>query len=261
MTAPRLPARFPLFDAHFHIIDHRYPLVPNHGYLPPEFRSEAYEKIAGELNVAGGAVVSGSYHGFDRTLILDALRKLGPGFVGVVQLSPSVSDEEVIELDRAGVRGVRFNVKRGGSAGLGDLENMAMRIYDIAGWHVELYIDSSLLEGLFDTLVRLPKVSIDHLGLTRRGFGALLALAERGAQVKATGFGRVDFPVEDALRQIAKANPRSLAFGTDLPCTRAPRPFAPGDIDLVARALGEEQARKVFYDNAAAFYRLKKTRP
>src|SRR5262249_24568666 len=119
MTAPRLP----LFDAHFHVIDYRYPLAPNQGYLPPEFRCEDYEKIAGDLEVAGGALVSGSYHGFDRTLMLDALRRLGPSFVGVVQLAPTASDEEVIELDRAGVRGVRFNIERGGSAGLNDLES------------------------------------------------------------------------------------------------------------------------------------------
>ena len=43
--------------------------------------------------------------------------------------------------------------------------------------------------------------------------------------------------------------------GTDLPSTRAPRPFAEGDLLLVLEALGEETAKKVFYDNAVALYR------
>ena len=83
----------------------------------------------------------------------------------------------------------------------------------------------------------------------------LLRLAERGVQVKATGFGRVDFDVAQALRDIARANPASLVFGTDLPSTRAPRPFQESDIALVADALGETLAAKVFYENAVAFYR------
>src|SRR5262245_23407806 len=114
MTAQRLPPRWPIFDAHFHIIDHRYPLVSNHGYLPPEFRCEAYQEIAARLEIIGGALVSGSYHGFDQSFILNALQRLGKNYVGVLQLPASVRDEDVIALDRAGVRGVRFNVKRGG---------------------------------------------------------------------------------------------------------------------------------------------------
>jgi predicted TIM-barrel fold metal-dependent hydrolase len=256
MTPQPSPARFPIFDAHFHIIDHRYPLVSNQGYLPPEFSSAAYQEIARRLGIVGGALVSGSYHGFDRTFLLDALERLGENFVGVLQLPATVSDEDILALDRVGVRGVRFNVKRGGSAAITDLERMARRLDALAGWHVELYIDSRHLAGLFDTLVRLPKVSIDHLGLTREGFPVLLRLAERGVRIKATGFGRVDFPVADALRDIAQANPHSLMFGTDLPGTRAPRAFDERDLGLVADTLGEALARRVFSDNAAVFYRI-----
>jgi predicted TIM-barrel fold metal-dependent hydrolase len=28
--------RYPLFDCHFHIIDRRFPLTPNQGYLPQD---------------------------------------------------------------------------------------------------------------------------------------------------------------------------------------------------------------------------------
>lgn len=44
-------------------------------------------------------------------------------------------------------------------------------------------------------------------------------------------------------------------FGTDLPSTRAPRPYEDDDLLLVLDALGEELARKVLYQNAVAFYR------
>ena len=35
----------PIFDAHCHIIDSRFPLVPNNGYLPEPFTVEDYLEI------------------------------------------------------------------------------------------------------------------------------------------------------------------------------------------------------------------------
>ena len=53
---------------------------------------------------------------------------------------------------------------------------------------------------------------------------------------------------------MAKLNQYTL-FGTDLPSTRAPVPYADTDLLKVVDAIGEEPARKVFYDNAIRFYR------
>jgi hypothetical protein len=52
-----------------------------------------------------------------------------------------------------------------------------------------------------------------------------------------------------------KANPRSLIFGTDLPSTRAPRPFQNSDLTLIAETLGPKNAQAVLFDNAEEFYR------
>ncbi len=246
---------FPLFDSHFHIIDHRFPLTPNNGYLPADLTCDNYRSQTSAYDLRGGAIVSGSFQAFDQSYLLNALHTLGPLFVGVTQLPASVSDQEIIDLDSAGVRAVRFNLKRGGSEDVRHLDAMARRVFDLAGWHVELYVDSRELDGLFDTLVALPAVSIDHLGLAQKGFDTLLKLAERGVRVKATGFGRVDFDVPSALRALYAANPHALMFGTDLPSTRAPRPYEASDFLLVAETLGEEAARAVLYGNAAEFYR------
>jgi predicted TIM-barrel fold metal-dependent hydrolase len=121
---------------------------------------------------------------------------------------------------------------------------------------VELYVDSRELESLFDTLISLPSCSIDHLGLAQEGFKTLLRLVEKGVRVKATGFGRVDFHVPTALKELYSANPGCLMFGTDLPSTRAPRPYSDEDFLLVMDTLGDEAARAIFYDNAARFYRV-----
>ncbi len=246
---------FKVFDSHFHIIDRRFPLVPNQGYLPDEFTCKDYLARTGNFDLAGGAVVSGSFQSFDQGYLVAALKELGPRFVGVTQLPASVSDEELISLNDLGVRAIRFNLKRGGSEGIELLERFGNRVHETVGWHVELYVDSRELESLKKILISLPKVSIDHLGLSKGGFTTLLWLVENGVYVKATGFGRVDFDLKRALKDISRANPHALIFGTDLPSTRAPRPYSHEDLLLVVDALGDDLAKKVFFENAIALYR------
>jgi len=198
--------------------------------------------------------VSGSFQGFDQSYLMDALEKLGPSFCGVTQIPVGTSDKEIFRLDNSGVKAVRFNLKRGGSEEIQHLDRLARRVYELVGWHTELYVDSSELEELYNTIVVLPSISIDHLGLSGAGFKTLLQLAERGVHIKATGFGRVDFEVATALRELFTTNPDTLMFGTDLPSTRAPRPFQDDDLALVFDTLGEAGAKKVLYENAVTFY-------
>ncbi len=244
-----------IFDSHFHIIDSRFPLVANNGYLPEDFSCADYLERMRGCHLVGGAIVSGSFQAFDQSYLLEALHALGPLFVGVTQLPATVSDQELLDLDGAGVRALRFNLKRGGSEEVTHLDALARRVHEVVGWHVELYVDSTELAGLYGTLVALPAVSIDHLGLSKAGFSTLLKLAEKGVRVKATGFGRVDFNVTTALRELYAANPDALMFGSDLPSTRAPRPYRDEDCALVIEALGDAGAQKVLCNNGLAFYR------
>lgn len=244
----------PLFDAHLHIIDPRFPLVPNNGYLPDAFTVDDYRTRTADLDVAGGAVVSGSFQQFDQTYLVDALRQLGPTFVGVTQLPTTTPDADIVELGAAGVRAVRFNVRRGGSETLEHLDGLARRVFDLAGWHTELYIDARDLPDISGALKKLPKISVDHLGLSAEGLPHLLDLVEHGAHVKATGFARGDLDVPETLRRIVAANPAALVAGTDLPSTRAPRPFADTDLDLIVDTLGDQVGAAVLHGNAVAFY-------
>ncbi|CAM5203566.1 hypothetical protein UACE39S_03205 [Ureibacillus acetophenoni] len=75
------------------------------------------------------------------------------------------------------------------------------------------------------TIEKLPAISIDHLGLSEEGLPHLLKLVDKGVHVKATGFGRVELNVENALKSIYDTNPDALTFGTDSRITRAKRPF------------------------------------
>jgi predicted TIM-barrel fold metal-dependent hydrolase len=127
-----------VFDSHFHIIDKRFPLVPNQGYLPDNFSAKDYQNSTRDYDIAGGAIVSGSFQAFDQSYLLSALKDLGPNFVGVAQLPISVTDDELVDLDQSGVRAIRFNFKRGGSEGIENLERFAKRVYETVGWHIEV---------------------------------------------------------------------------------------------------------------------------
>ncbi len=244
-----------LFDCHCHIIDHRFPIVPNQGYTPPHFPLDVYRARAALLRIESGAIVSGSFHGFDQTYLKAALARLGNGWVGVTQVPNDAPDKEIAELEMIGVRALRFNLFRGRIDSVDDVVALARRAHAAAGWHAELYADAATLAPHVAALSKLPRIVIDHLGMTEAGLPVVLDLVRAGAKIKATGFGRVKMNVSNAIEQIARINPAALMFGTDLPSTRAERPFAVDDINLIERVLGAELAAKVYWDNAVDLYR------
>ncbi|MDX1706883.1 amidohydrolase family protein [Pseudidiomarina sp.] len=247
-----------IVDAHFHIYNSAYPLIENQGFLPPPFTVEDYQHRTKDLPIIGGALVSGSVQGFDHTYFSDALPKLGECFVGITNLPSSVSDAKILSLKEQGIRGVRVNLKRRVVRGLDNLVDFGERIWDLAGWHLEMYVDSREMDEVLPKLLKLPKVSIDHLGMARSGVSQIQRLAEAGGKIKASGFGRTEVNVSEAVKLLYKTNPDCLMFGTDLPSVRTERPFNFGDIETICAALDDEKAiDKVFATNAAEFYGIK----
>ena len=169
-----------VFDSHFHIIDPKYPVVENQGFTPRPFTIRDYLRETDVFELVGGAIVSGSFQQQGQSFLVAAVNKLGDNFVGVTQILDETSNDTIMSLDRCGVRAVRFNMKRGGSEKIARLSSLAARVYELASWHVELYIDSKDLDDLYSVILGLPAVSIDHLGLSKAGFPIILKLAEAG---------------------------------------------------------------------------------
>ena len=161
--------------------------------------------------------------------LLDALERLGPGFVGVAQLEPSATDEELRTLDRARVRAVRFNLRRGGSLDI----DLALRVHELAGWHTEVY--ASDLPAHEDRLRELPRLVVDHMGMNAEGLAAAVRL---GAWVKLTPRYEGD---------VRAVDPDRLLFGTDLPATRSPRRFTTADLERVPEAALDANPRRLYF--------------
>lgn len=245
-----------VFDSHCHIIDPRYPIIENQGYIPPPYTLNDYRQQAVPLGVSSGAIVSGSFHGFDQSYLKATLAILGPQWVGVTQVPNSITDQEVLELTNLRVRALRFNIFRGRVDSVDEIVSFANRVHQVGNWHAEIYADAAALAPHVAKLSKLPKIVIDHLGMTEKGLPVLLDLVDAGACVKATGFGRVNMNVPKMLEAVARHSPNALVFGTDLPSTRAKRPFDVSDITLIKDVLGKSLSDLVFWNNPRNLYRL-----
>lgn len=243
-----------IFDAHFHIIDFKYPIVENNGYLPPKYDVLDYRKSKDELGITKGAIVSGSFQSFDQSYLVNALDSLGDGFYGVANIPIDITNKEIQVLTEKNVTAVRFNLKRGGSAPINHLEYLSNKLFEEFGWHTEFYLDSKDLKVLKPYLDKIQSFSIDHLGLSDKGISELYSWVEKGVKVKATGFGRVDFDPINVMKQIHQINPKALMFGTDLPSTRAKTPFSKADINRIQDHFSEEDQNCIFFDNANNWY-------
>jgi len=243
-----------IFDSHFHIINPKFPLVENNGYLPPNFTVENYRKVVKDFGIVGGVIVSGSFQKFDQEYLLDSLKTFGKNYFGVANIPIGMKKSELEKLNESNIRAVRFNLKRGGSESLGNLVELSNKLHDCYGWHTELYVDSKDLKELKTILEKIPKFSIDHLGLSQSGLIDLYYWADKGVKIKATGFGRVDFNPITVMKKIYSINPDSLMFGTDLPSTRAKEPFRYEHLKRLKDNFSEDEQMKILYHNAKDWY-------
>lgn len=241
-----------MFDAHFHIFG---PAEPGHdGFVPPPFTVADYRAATAGLGITGGALIAASTQAADPAPLLAAAAALGPGFVVVAEATPAQDEAAFAALAARGVRGLRYLLHRRASFTIPAAIAHAARAAAF-GLHAEFYCDAALLAPHVEALARLPRAAIDHLGLSAAGLPVTCELARAGVKVKATGFGRVALDVPRALARIAAAAPTALMAGTDLPSTRAQRPFHPADLDLLRAVLGP-LAASALSTTARAFYRV-----
>ena len=217
------PARR-LFDSHCHIIDHRFPIVPNQGYTPPNFTMTDYLAQVKPLGVVAGAVVSGSFQANDQTYLIDTLPKLGTGWVGVTQIPNDYPDAEIAKLGAIGIRAVRFNVFRGRIDSVDEIAALSTRAHAVAGWHSEIYADAAALKPHVARLTKLPQFCIDHLGMTEEGLpgaarsgrrrlegeGDRLRARENG-RAEGAGSGREEKPERAGVRHRHSVDARAAA--------------------------------------------------
>ncbi|MFY8106200.1 MAG: amidohydrolase family protein [Elstera sp.] len=155
-------------DAHCHVFGPGdvFPYAPERKYTPCDAPKEKLWALRDHLGFDRNVIVQATCHGADNRAVVDALRASNGTAKGIATVRRSVTDGELLEMNAAGVKGVRFNfVKRLVETTPPDeLLEIARRIAPL-GWHVVIYFEAPDLPELYDFIASLPTiVVVDHMG-------------------------------------------------------------------------------------------------
>lgn len=155
-------------DAHCHVFGpgEEFPFAPERKYTPCDASKHQLYALRDHLGFARNVVVQATCHGSDNRAMVDALENSNGKARGIATIKRSISDQELQDLHRSGVRGVRFNfVKRlVDFTPKDELMEIAARIAPL-GWHIVIYFEAVDLPELWDFFTALPTtVVVDHMG-------------------------------------------------------------------------------------------------
>ena len=262
-------------DAHVHVFGprERFPFPEKRTYTPPvDAPRETLFALHAMLGVKHCVIVQAGCHGFDNSVVADALAAKQGDYVGVALLPPQANDAELRRLNAQGFRGARFNFMQhlGQGASIEEAIALSQRFADL-GWHLQIHLESSLIAPMTPLLKRSAvPVVIDHmgrvdasLGVDQPAFRALLDLMQDARfRVKVSGSERISrkpAPWPDAVpfarKLVAEFGDRCF-WGTDWPHPNLAA--VPDDgvlVDLLSEIAPSEKERQVLLvDNPRRFY-------
>jgi len=277
---PRFSCGPGAWDCHIHLFGPKpqYCLVAEAAYDVADAIPETYISLARVLGLQHAVIVQAMVQGHDHRRMLDALRQYPGRFRGVAVPAADISDRDIEEMDRLGVRGIRVMV----SSGLAGVkaprdahfdERLIGRVAEL-GWHVQVIARATELVQLKDRLLALPTdFVIDHAGLPRVELGvnhpefrAVLELLDSGrCWVKLSGpmrfSGQRSLPYHDTLpfyRALVERAPERLVWGSDWPHVLYNEGVMPNDgelLDLLAEWAPDPSVRRlILVDNPAKLY-------
>jgi 2-pyrone-4,6-dicarboxylate lactonase len=155
-------------DAHCHVFGpgDQFPYAPERKYTPCDASKAQLFALRDHLGFARNVIVQATCHGADNRAMVDACLASGGKARGVATVKRAVTDDELLRLNNAGVRGVRFNFVRRlvDFTPKDELLEIAGRIAKL-GWHVVIYFEAQDLPQLWDFFTSLPTtVVVDHMG-------------------------------------------------------------------------------------------------
>jgi 2-pyrone-4,6-dicarboxylate lactonase len=155
-------------DAHCHVFGpgERFPYARERKYTPCDASKEQLFALRDRLGFDRNVIVQATCHGADNRALIDACLSANGKARGVATVKRDVSDQALLELNAAGVRGVRFNfVKRlVDFTPKEELIEIARRVAKL-NWHIVVYFEAIDLPDLWDFFTGLPTdLVIDHMG-------------------------------------------------------------------------------------------------
>src|SRR5438445_7343886 len=153
--------------AHCHVFgpEQKFPFAPRRKYTPCDAPKEKLFALRDFLGLDKNVIVQATCHDTDNRALVDALENSGGKAKGVAFVDEGFTDDQLKELDRAGVKGVRFNfIKRLVDSTPKDvMQRIAERIAKL-GWHIVIYFEHADLDEMGLFLKSLPTTLVfDHM--------------------------------------------------------------------------------------------------
>ena len=176
-------------DAHCHVFGPAayFPFSPKRKYTPCDASKEQLFELRDFLGFERSVIVQATCHGNNNDALEDALLNSNDKARGIASVGEDIDHATLRRLDRAGVRGVRFNfVKRLVDNTPKDIFKKISKMIAEYGWHIVVYVESQDLEEIVSFLKALPTtVVFDHMarpdvakGTDSKEFNLLMKLME-----------------------------------------------------------------------------------
>ena len=257
-------------DTHFHVFQAGV-AVENARYVPQyDAKLSDWMAQAPRVGIERGVWVQPSFLGTDNRLMVQALLAHPDMLRGIAVVSPDAAADELQDLHRAGVRGIRLNL-----ASLSHdipewtAAEQVWETLDRLGWHLEVHTDQGRLPHVLRQLPSDLALVVDHMAKPASASAhdpSVRALVERSrhaqVHVKLSGayrLGELDAAQLAALLMDA-LGPASLLWGSDWPCTNHEQ-FAHFE-QLMAQAqawIGTQHLTQVMSTNPLRLYWAEQT--
>jgi D-galactarolactone isomerase len=273
VKSPRLRLPAGAVDAQIHVYHAEVPPQPGGPPLPGDYREAAYQAVQKRLGLERVVVVQANAYQYDNSVLLAAMKKLGPNVKGVAVVNEKTPDAEIERLTKAGVVGQRIFQLPWGAVGIDRMHAVMSRVQPF-GWHATVQLDGRELPVWEGTIKRWPgRFVIDHIGkflepvpVESDAFKALLRLVDTGrcwvklaAAYETSKVGAPSYEdVSKLARALVKHAPERMIWGSNWPHPSAPKDRVPDDADLLDLMLDwapdEAVRRKIFVDNPVELF-------
>ena len=154
-------------DCHHHIYDVARFAAPQPG-AEPNARVAEYRLLQRRIGTTRDIVVTPRAYGTDNRVTLDAIAQFGENARGVAVIHPTITDAELKDLARGGIRGIRFslgaNPTTAAATTIDMVEPLSKRV-NALGWHVQMNMDADQIVAAEQMWARLPSpIVFDHMG-------------------------------------------------------------------------------------------------
>ncbi|WP_444498858.1 amidohydrolase family protein [Veillonella seminalis] len=265
-------------DCHHHIYDPvRFPYDLGDTRNQPPATIDCYRLLQKRLGITRNVIIQASAYGTDNSCLLHALQEMGQEKSrGVAVCKSNVSEDELSQMHRLGVRGLRINLaSKLKINSIDEIVPLSEKIKHL-GWHMQFWIQPNEIEQISDVLGKIAcPVVFDHRGhipqpegCKHPAFKIIADLLDSGkGWVKLSGLCHDSIQgapyYEDTVevgRAYVKIAPERIVWGTDWP---HPSSFSNHDdfpddaklLDLLlSQAMDEETMHKILVDNPAVLY-------